>query len=188
MKGRMMKGHLMLCFCLLSGMAASISTHAASEDEKIQEPPSRELEDGELSIKDEFERFKEGGFFMPPHPRHQHFFGYDHPRDLFRDFKEKIEKGDAEVALCSDQNGEEVEGAVKLSFTCDDGEVTYSCYADILDGGYSIGIPDEVLGKSCTIAVEKIDSTDDETDVETGGVETTEEVDLTEETTVSLDV
>lgn len=189
MKGRVSMKELIVYGALISGMTYSQVLYAASEEESEVSPEVRDLAERELTIDDEFEKFQGGGFFMPPFPRAKHFFGYERPRDLFKDFKERVESGsESDVEVCAGQDGDTVDGAIKLSFSCDDGSFSYSCYADILSGGYSVDIPDEVLGKSCIITVEKIEASDDETDVETDGVETTEEVELSEDSTVSVDV
>lgn len=184
---------LMTLACSLSMAYAQESyeeddTQTSREVPSFQKPDTREMSGSELTFQNEFSRFRSGPFFMPPWPG-MHFFGYERPRDMFRDFKDNIQSdSDSDTTVCEGQTGDEIDGSIKLTFTCDDGDYTYSCYADNISGAYSVDIPAEVTDKSCLISVETISSNDDESDVEVDGTETTEEVELTEETTVEVDV
>lgn len=181
------------CYFLVLGTLFNgvLAFNANAEEEEVSEerkrPPIRKLSESEIDIDEEFEDFKGGPFFMPPWPKHRHFFGYEKPREMFRDFKDEVVQG-SEKNVCEGDTGESVDGSVKLSFLCDDGEFSYSCYADNISGSYSVDIPAEVLGKSCLITVETISANDSEEDVEVDGAETTEEVSLDEDTTVEVDV
>ncbi len=158
-----------------------------SQGEKF-EPPTKRLKNSELSAEKDFESFEGGPYFHPPHARNKHFFGYEHKKDFFKDFKDDVLTENEDVTVCEGEDSEDAEGAVKLTFTCDDGDYVYSCYADLISSKYSVSIPSEVLGLSCTIKVEAVESTDDDSDIEVDGVETEDEVELDEESEVSIDV
>ena len=183
-----MKKLTTLSFFILMFFYGVSHADEATESEDNFSPPTRGLSDSELSAERDFEDFQSGPYFHPPHSRHKHFFGYENRRDFFRDFKDDVLTENEEVTVCEGEDSEEAEGAVKLTFVCDDGEYEYSCYADLISNKYSVSIPSEVLGLSCTIKVEAVESTDDESDIEVDGVETEEEVDLDSESEVSIDV
>ena len=157
-------------------------------DQSAQKPPTRKLSESEMSAGQDFESFQRGPYFLPPHIHMQQFFGYERKEDFFRDFKDDVltENDDAEV--CAGELDEDAEGAVKLTFVCDDGDYEYSCYADLISSQYSVNIPSEVLGLSCKIQVEAVETTDDESDIELDGVETEEEVDLDSDSEITIDV
>lgn len=151
-------------------------------------PPTRKLSESELTTNNDFSKFQAGPYFLPLHSLYMLFFGYEKPKEFFHDFKDDLETENEDVAVCEGEDNDDADGLVKLTFECDDGEVEYSCYADLESNSYSVDIPSEVVGLSCYITVESVEVTDDETDVESSGTETTEEVELDSDSEITIDV
>lgn len=164
------------------------SDDQSEESNEAQEPPTRRMRDSELSAENDFNSFEQGPYFHPPHHRRKHFFGYEHHKDFFKDFKDDVLTENEDVAVCEGEDSEDADGAVKLTFVCDDGDYEYSCYADLISNAYSVSIPSEVLGLSCKIQVEAIEAEDDDSDIEVDGSVTEDEVDLDSESNISIDV
>lgn len=168
----------------------SEGTSDSSEDKKnYQLPKKRKLRASELELDDEFKRFKNGHRFRPPFndrgPRRP--FGYGAPKDLFRDFHgHECEEDENDSACALDSDSVSSEGSVKITFTCDD--KTYSYYAKVENKAYSLNIPDEVKGLSCKVQIESVKVTDSGTTAEVKGEETTEEVELSDDTTVEINL
>lgn len=160
----------------------------SDETSKKKVPKLRKLKESELSAEKDFQQFQQGPYFYPPLPHHQHFFGYEKRKDFFKDFKDDVLTENEEVSVCDGESNDEADGAVKLTFNCDDGAVEYSCYADLISNKYSVAIPYEVLGLTCSIQIEAVEATDDESDIEVDGVETEEEIELDSETEVTIDI
>ena len=178
-------------FMMLALLTISISvycnTYASEEETDRERPPTRSLDQDEISLEDDFKEFKRGPFFLPPHPGLSKFLGYNSAKDMFTDFRDKLEDSDVSSNICSGQTGTSEDGSIKLTFECDD-DYSYSCYADNVSNSYAVNIPDEVIGLSCVVTVESVSLNDEEEDVDYDGTETTEEVVLDEDLTVEINI
>ncbi len=180
------------CSLLLFTFSVSVGhTEEIDVEEENNVPKVRKMRSDETSLDEEFQSFKKGGFFFPPAPHLKKFMGYASKKNLFKDFREHFESGGDDgksiVSLCDGESGESDDASVKISFECEDAQVEYSCYVDVVDGKYALNIPAEVRGLSCKIAVEAIEVTADEEDVEVDGVETEDEIVL-DDSTIEIDV
>ncbi len=173
----------------------------SEEDEgstEVIRPPHKQMESSHLTLNDHFSSFRRGPMFSPEFLMLAFLLGYANQSNLFADFFKSLsssyefdEESNVETVedeLCEGESGDQSEGVVKLSFDCSNDGLIYSCYADLVDGEYSISIPSNVEGLTCKISVEAGKMNDDSTDIDVSGVETEEEVDLSEETAIVIDV
>jgi len=181
-----------LVFSVLTLMF-SLNVSAQERTHKHHEPKLKEMQERDISFQNEFSDFQGGPFFLPPHAMMYFMLGYLSGQDLFKDFLASLQtnsNSEVDKEYCDevDSENEDVEGSVKVNFDCSEEDVQYSCYASVVDGEYELTVPSAVSGLSCKISVESIVSNDDGTDIEVDGVETEEEIELSEETTVSIDL
>jgi len=168
------------------------------EERGVKRPHHEKMKNSELTLDNKFSSFRNGPMFSPELMFLAFLFGYLSKTDLFADFFSSLsanysfdEENNVEVVedeVCVGEGGNESEGVVKLTFDCSGDGLIYSCYADLIDGEYSISIPKEVEGLACQISVEAGKMNSNESDVEVNGVTTTEEVDLSDGDSVVIDV
>lgn len=216
MEVRFMKKNLtcaMLSIALFNSYSTPFNTLAASEDEDAESietstdqstesqteniskerirPAKKPMSAQSLTMDDEFKAFKNGRRFRPPFPdKLGHRFGYEKPPELFHDFHGDRCDEESNESACSleRQNSDQSSavGSVKITFICDQNAYIY--YSEIVNKTYSLDMPSEVQGKSCKIQVESVTLNSTETKAQVQGFETTDEVDLTDETVVEVDI
>lgn len=216
MKENLVKKNLtnaILSIAIISSYSTPFNVHADTEDEddisietntdqstenqsenvskKRIKPSKKAMSAQSLTMDDEFRSFKNGRRFRPPFPdKLSHRFGYEKPPKLFHDFHGDRcdEESNESACLLERQNSDQSSavGSVKITSICD--QNTYIYYSEIVNKVYSLDLPTEVQGKSCKIQVESVTLNSSETKAQVQGSETTEEVNLTDDTVVEVDI